>query len=211
MKSELRISTIVDGRDGFRGARCFHCFQRRFPLRPSSRPPCFRGTSSSWGQSNAEYADFVASIIEVWYILVLNLVLVSRVLTAPSRQFYWQYKRSEVAQRQRSCSVAGWQRLAWRCEACEDDDIWRLRGEQFEFETPLSRDIALWYIYCPMLVTKEQLCISATIAQFTIWSCWLRRPRRPRREQFEIPLSWDMKGNVAWNIHTIWFCQLKEI
>ena len=58
VKSELRI----------RGALYFHCLQRRFPLRPSSRPPCFRSTSSSWGQISAEYADLVVSIIAVWYL-----------------------------------------------------------------------------------------------------------------------------------------------
>ena len=38
-----------------------------------------------------------------------------------------------------------------------------------------------------------------------------RRPRRPRMEQFETPLSSDMKRNAAWDIHMLWFCQLKEI
>ena len=33
--------------------------------RPSSRPPCFRSTSSSWGQISAGYADLVVSIIAV--------------------------------------------------------------------------------------------------------------------------------------------------
>ena len=119
------------------------------------------------------------------HILVTGIV--SSVLTAPSRQFYWQYKRSEAARRQPSGSAAGrqrlawqweireekeaealsynyiichqktsvvvtifrwlllkvtpikiltimfWQRLAWRCETWEETDLWRPRGEQFEF------------------------------------------------------------------------------
>ena len=38
-----------------------------------------------------------------------------------------------------------------------------------------------------------------------------RRLRRPRREQFETPLSSDLKRNAAWDKHMLWFCQQREI
>ena len=51
---------------------------------------------------------------------ILVTGIVSSVLTAPSREFYWRYKGTAAARRQPSCSVAGRWRLAWRCETWEE-------------------------------------------------------------------------------------------
>ena len=119
VKSELRI----------RGALYFHCLQIRFPLIDPHLDLLALGALHLLGGKAALNRPTLLSQFLRFDILVITGI-VSSVLTAPNRQFYWQYKRSEVAQRQPSCSVAGWQRFAWRCEACEDADIWRLRGEQ---------------------------------------------------------------------------------
>ena len=199
VESELRISTIVDERAGFRGARCFHKEDSHLDLYLD----LLASLHLLGGKAALNRPTLLSQFLRFDILEITGIV--SSVLTAPSRQFYWQYKRSEAARRQPSGSAAGrqrlawqweireekeaealsynyiichqktsvvvtifrwlllkvtpikiltimfWQRLAWRCETWEETDLWRPRGEQFEFETPLSRDIPLWYIYCYIL------------------------------------------------------------
>ena len=234
VKSELCISTFVDGRDGWAALKepgiftaskedsnldlhldldasgalgnwnclkCPHSSEQTVLLMIQTL--LVRKRVGHWTILRAVATPVSDSKTNPIHILVTGIV--SSVLTAPSRQFYWQYKRSEAARRQPSGSAAGrqrlawqweireekeaealsynyiichqktsvvvtifrwlllkvtpikiltimfWQRLAWRCETWEETDLWRPRGEQFEFETPLSRDIPLWYIYCYIL------------------------------------------------------------
>ena len=86
-----------------------------------------------------------------YYNILVSWYLVSGLLTAPSREFYWRYKGTAAARRQPSCSVAGRWRLAWRCETWEE------------------------------AVEAEE------------------------------GSTFIMKRNVAWDIHMLWFCQLKEM
>ena len=125
--SKLRISTIVDGRDGLAVLEEPHIFtackdDSHLDLHLDLLDQghfIFLGAKQRW--------ICRLCCLNYWGLIYLgNLVLVSRVLTVPSRQFYWRYKRPAAS---------------------------RIGGGRHE-----------------------------------------RRLRRPRREQFEIPLSWDMKG-----------------
>ena len=100
---------------------------------------------------------------------ILVTGIVSSVLTAPSREFYWRHKGTAAARRQPSCSVAGRWRLAWRCETweeateAEEGTIWNSFIKRYE------KKCCLEHTYAWVLSTERNKIVRP-------W--WRRRRRR---------------------------------
>ena len=98
-----------------------------------------------------------------------------------SSQFYWRYKRCEAAPRQPSCSVAGRQRLAWRCEA----------GEEKEAETLEAEEGTIWNTFIKRYFeSKHQLPSSELESQVWITHRVLGAPVKDRKLIYRIDNVW---------------------